>query len=234
MKHPQLAMKFVETSDSDGIPKISSATAQCPQCGALSLFHIGFTKHFETRVGTSTGGMALRRPIGIAECVACGRASLFIGKHLVYPAGTLEAPKPHEDMPLELVEDYQEARAIVGTSPRAAAALLRLAVQKLCPILGATKSTIDLAIGELIASGAITTDIQRALDVLRVVGNESVHPGQINLNDDRETAFALFSILNFIVERAITEPKRVAEIYAMLPANKLKGIADRDGNKSPP
>jgi len=94
--------------------------------------------------------------------------------------------------------------------------------------LGAKKKGIDAAIGELVASGTIKTPIQKALDTVRVIGNECVHPGEMNLKDDRDTALALFRIINLIVETAITEPKRLDALYASLPQSKLEGIASRD------
>ena len=54
----------------------------------------------------------------------------------------------------------------------------------------------------------------------------------MNLKDDRETALALFRIINLIVETAITEPKRLDELYTSLPQSKLEGIANRDAPKS--
>lgn len=67
---------------------------------------------------------------------------------------------------------------------------------------------------------------------MRVIGNESVHPGEMDLKDDRETALALFRIINLIVETEITEPKRLEALYLSLPKSKLDGIANRDAGKS--
>jgi hypothetical protein len=53
----------------------------------------------------------------------------------------------------------------------------------------------------------------------------------MNLKDDRETALALFRIINLIVETAITEPRRLDELYSSLPQSKLDGIVKRDAPK---
>ena len=66
---------------------------------------------------------------------------------------------------------------------------------------------------------------------LIVIGNESVHPGEMDLQDDRETALALFRIINLIVETEITEPKRLNALYDSLPKSKLQAIARRDGSE---
>lgn len=135
---------------------------------------------------------------------------------------------PTTDMPEEVYSDFMEARSVLGASPRGAAALLRLVIQKLCPILGATEKDINKAIGQLVKDNKITPALQQALDTVRVIGNEAVHPGIIDLKDDAATATKLFRIVNFIVEKGITEPKQIAEIYGSLPPGKLEGIARRD------
>ncbi len=71
--------------------------------------------------------------------------------------------------------------------------------------------------------------VQKALDVVRVVGNDAVHPGQINLNDTPEIAGSLFKLLNYIVEDRITRPKEIDELYSSLPEDKRRWIEDRDG-----
>jgi hypothetical protein len=70
--------------------------------------------------------------------------------------------------------------------------------------------------------------IQQSLDVVRVIGNEAVHPGTLDLKDDVNTARALFKLLNLIAEKMITDPKTVNEIYESLPEAKRKGIEQRD------
>jgi hypothetical protein len=103
-----------------------------------------------------------------------------------------------------------------------------LAVQKLCAVLGESGKNINDDIASLVKKG-LSVQIQEALDIVRVIGNEAVHPGQIDLNDDRATAASLFELVNLIIEERISEPKRRAEMYAKLPASKRDAIAKRDG-----
>ena len=67
-------------------------------------------------------------------CSRCDRHAFWHENRMVYP-GLSIGPLPVEDMPKDVKEDFIEARDIVGASPRAAAALLRLALQKLMPHL---------------------------------------------------------------------------------------------------
>lgn len=151
---------------------------------------------------------------------------------MVFP-WTLGGAEPNPDMPNDIKNDFDEARNIVGRSTRGAAALLRLCVEKLCKhLLGArSKNEVNADIGLLVKEG-LPVDVQRALDTVRVVGNECVHPGQIDIQDDLETANKLFGLVNFIVEDRITRPKQIAALYGMLPPSKLEGIEKRDTPKS--
>jgi hypothetical protein len=73
--------------------------------------------------------------------------------------------------------------------------------------------------------------VQKALDTVRVIGNESVHPGEMDLRDDPETAGMLFALVNAIANDMITQPRLRDELYAKLPQAKLYGIAVRDAKK---
>ena len=141
------------------------------------------------------------------------------------------APLPYDDMPSDVKEDFLEARDVVEISPRAAAALLRLALQKLMKHLGQEGKDINKDIRELVKRG-LPVKIQEALDSLRVYGNEAVHPGEIDLKDDKETALKLFKLLNIIVHDMIIQPKEIEELFNRIPPLKLEGIKNRDKKQS--
>lgn len=124
--------------------------------------------------------------------------SIWIGEKLLYPEST-SAPGPHDDLPQELLLDYIEASSIVNKSPRGAAALLRLVLQKLMVCLGEQGKDINKDISSLVQKG-LHPHVQQALDIVRVIGNESVQPGQLDLKDDITTALQLFELINFIVK----------------------------------
>ena len=138
-----------------------------------------------------------------------------------------DLPPPNPDLPDNITKDYKEAGTIVELSPRGAAALLRLCIQNLCIHLGKPGENLYDDIGALVEDG-LDERIQQALDTVRVLGNEAVHPGVLDLKDDRQTVKKLFGFVNEIAQEMITRPREKAELYNMLPENKRKGIDDRD------
>ncbi len=145
---------------------------------------------------------------------------------ILYPINPI-TPEPSEDMPVEIAKDYNEARAIFGSSPRGSAALLRLAIQKLCIELGESGKNINNDIAELVKKG-LPVEVRQSLDIVRVIGNEAVHPGKLDLHDDQDTVLILFELVNFIIREMITRPREIKEIYNKLPETKREGIEQRD------
>ena len=167
--------------------------------------------------------------VWFSRCFNCNEISLWLCDALIYPQKG-EAPPANPDMPDDIRRDYDEASAVLDQSPRGSAALIRLAIQKLCKELGQPGKNINDDIGALV-KGGLDSRVQQALDAVRVIGNNAVHPGQIDLRDDRATAETLFKLLNLIVDKTISEPKHVAEVYAALPEGAVKAIEKRDSQK---
>ena len=169
--------------------------------------------------------------LAIAYCSHCGSYSCWIDEKMVYPSNTT-APLAASDMPLSVREYYEEARSIANLSPRAAAALLRLAAKKLCEELGEHEQNLSRAIGNL-RKRELPEAVIQSLDTVRIVGNEGgAHEGQIDLSDkdNAEVVDRLFKLINIIVEKTITEPKYIKETFSSLPENKRKAIANRDNS----
>jgi hypothetical protein len=165
----------------------------------------------------------------MAICSHCSEITIWVSGQLVYPDATGIAP-PNPDLPETIQADYKEAANIVNRSPRGAAALLRLCIQKLCQQLGEPGRNINDDIASLVKKG-LNSKIQKALDVVRVVGNNAVHPGELDLKDDKETAVQLFRLINLIAEKMITEPKEIDGVYdALVPESAKDQIKKRDGN----
>ena len=134
---------------------------------------------------------------------------------------------PNSDMNDDIRLDFLEAAEILDTSPRGSAALLRLCIQKMCKQLGERGRNINDDIGSLVKKG-LDARIQQALDVVRVIGNEAVHPGQIDWRDNNETARKLFDLVNLIADVMITQPRTIEALYQGLPETKRQDIERRD------
>ena len=88
--------------------------------------------------------------------------------HCFYPPQR-HGPEPNEDLSEGVKADYEEARSILNLSPRGAAVLLRLCVEKLSIHLNAQGSTLDDKIAALVKKG-LDDCVQQALDAVRVIG----------------------------------------------------------------
>ena len=195
----------------------------CPHCGAFA--------HQEWRVNVYTAAIAPHTSqfvanLNLSFCVRCGNYAIWISGKLIYPRLS-STPLPVENMPPDVLMDFNEARSIVDLSPRAAAALLRLALEKLMIDLEADGKDLNARIGYLVAKG-LPEQLQRAADALRVIGNNAVHPGVLDLNDDSEIANGLFTLLNLIVEYMITKPNEINKLYEKIPTGALDAIDKRD------
>jgi hypothetical protein len=161
-------------------------------------------------------------------CSACKQRAFWVEGKLVYPKEIeTNAPKPNLALEGDVLADYKEASEILSLSPRGTAALLRLVIQKLVNQILPGDGDLNFKIGELVKQG-LREDIRKALDTVRVIGNEAVHPGQIDLKDNHPIAEKLFKLVNRIAEDLITSKKELEEIYSTLPPDKLKGIENRD------
>lgn len=162
----------------------------------------------------------------ISKCQVCNKSALWINEKIVYPK-SISVENPNSDMKQDIQDLYNEAALILIDSPKGAMALLRLALQKLLEQLGET-GNINKSIGNLVKKG-LSSKIQQALDVIRVVGNNAVHPGEIDLDDNREVAIKLFKIINIIAQDMITHPKEIESIYDdLLPDGAKEAIEKRD------
>ena len=61
-----------------------------------------------------------------------------------------------------------------------------------------------------------------------IVSFGPLHPGELDLKDDIETAGQLFNLVNFIAYSMITKSKEIEEIYNRIPQEKRDAIEKRD------
>lgn len=164
--------------------------------------------------------------IHVSKCYSCKMLAVWVAHKVVWPEVTFFV-EPSHNMPNSVRVDFEEAALVFKNSPRSSAALLRLAIEKLCNELNGTEDRVFDGIGKLVKAG-LDPKIQKALDVVRVTGNDAVHPGQMNLNDTPEVAERLFKLVNVIVENLITLPNEIDEIYSDISDGKKVAIERRD------
>ena len=223
-------------------PEHAEGKFHCPHCGVYAkqcwshLYASGdvYTKRSQYGVDYSSNIHQLTVTTGnlsedwtISLCEYCSEMIIWSRKNIVYPK-KIQVEQPNGDLTEDIKKDYLEAANVLADSPRSAAAILRLALQKLCKHLGQKGRDINDDIGELVKKG-LNPAIQKSLDLLRITGNNAVHPGEIDLSEDTERVVKLFGLLNFIAEKMITEPKEINFFYDDLPEGAKYAVEKRDG-----
>ncbi|MCD8061194.1 MAG: DUF4145 domain-containing protein [Akkermansiaceae bacterium] len=225
----------------ENLSYISSPPEYCDNCGAKmqhDVYQLFLIK------GTSKIQEFIKSPIYQYVCRYCGSTSYETKKYrgkltnnfysesgyrvrLYPPIIPQSIPPPNEDMSTECRSIYNEAAQVFELSPRASAALMRLCLQQFFKDQGEKGKNINEEIKELVKTG-IPTFLQKYMDACRVIGNNAVHPIELNLNENKELAEALFPSMNIIVEKLVSEPRRAKELYNKLPDGAKDAIGKRD------
>ncbi|WP_157313991.1 DUF4145 domain-containing protein [Chitinibacter sp. GC72] len=214
------------------VPRFKADAFHCPFCATFS--HMHWNRVFTTE------------PLlfAAAQCSKCHSRSIWSAEQgktyspyipleelvngvMIYPDSSI-APEADVDMPADVKRDYEEAARIFSRSPRGAAALLRLGLQKLCKHLGEPGKNIDTDIRSLAAKNTLPPMIIKVADTLRITGNNAVHPGEMSDEDFDQVAEKMFDLLNFIVKKGISEPKELQALYEKTPERLRKAAEDKD------
>ena len=166
--------------------------------------------------------------VEVSRCARCQKPTFWLGEKIIYPP-THTFPPANSDLPDDVQGVYEEAAAIANQSPRAACALLRLAIEMLLKDLDylGKRDSLFNSIGKMVEAG-LDKSIQKSLDALRTAGNNAVHTGRIDIHESIDVQ-ALFRLINLIAHKLITEPKEIDEIYDFLSDTEKEAIEDRDG-----
>lgn len=167
-------------------------------------------------------------PVGslqLSKCHSCKAIAAWIGNRIVWPP-MAQGIVPHVHMPAEIKVDFIEASSILRLSPRGAAALVRVALEKLINHLVGEPVKPNDGIQILVDKG-MPVRVQKMCDAVRILANDSVHLGTIDANDDAASAIRLFHLVNVIVDQTIGLDKLADDVYGGLPHDKLQFIEDR-------
>jgi hypothetical protein len=153
----------------------------------------------------------LMRPAAAALLIAAGLLSAPAAKRPRRAGG----PEPKLDAPPNVRREYEEASQTLEASPRGAAALLRLAIEKLCKELGVSGESLKDDVAFFVRED-VDARVQKVLDAARIIESNAVRPGQIGLGDDPATAETLSGLVNLICEKMIMEPRHLQAVYTKL------------------
>lgn len=207
------------------ILELRKKRALCPHCQTIA-HHRWYNRVSGSEIGSNyVNSLA----VYFSACSHCDKNTIWHENVLIYPE-MISVPQPNIDLPEGIKSDYLEAASVLSRSPKASAALLRLCLQKLCKHLGEKGENINTDIKSLVQKG-LPVAIQKAMDSIRVIGNNAVHPGEIDPNENKDNAVQLFKFINIIAQAMITQPKEIEALYASLPAGAKEAVERRDQEK---
>lgn len=223
-------------------PSFNRDNFTCPSCGVLSLHE------WAKLDGSNSHAISLHTALWRSLCKSgyCSGFTLWTINMVTDPTRqrrvqksetarmlhpkTRAAPKPNADMCDLAKTIYEEAADIADRSPRAACALLRLALEVvLKEQCGRTEKMLGNMIEGMLKDGDLPKQVEEMADVLRINGNQAIHAGEIRADDSdtRELASGLFEILNWFVEEKVSRSNRLKALVGKIPANKAQGIQQR-------
>lgn len=205
-------------------PKFKEKSFNCTSCGVYAKQY--WLKGTGELLDSTRNLSQSISEVNFALCEHCEKVSIWYKENMIEP-NIGDVPLPNQDLSEEIKEDYYEARDILNKSPRGSAALLRLAIQKLCIELGGKGKNLNKDIGQLVKD-ELPVMVQQSLDYVRFVGNNAVHPGQLDLKDNKEIAIKLFELINIIADIKITQPKQIENLYSSIPQEQRDAIEKRD------
>ena len=196
-------------------PEYQVKTRLCPHCDKYChLAWLPERKHISVAENKT---LFLEKHFSASQCDNCGGICLWLGAVQIYPDKASVEP-PNKDLPPDIKKLYDEAASILNKSPRASAALLRVALERLCKEKGNKNSSLDKNIKLLREQKMIPETLVQAMTAIRLVGNDAAHsdPSKIDfdVDDDESSAVAekLFRMINIIADRLITNEKDVKDL----------------------
>lgn len=196
---------------------------------------LGLSRSEQGRVEQARGWVGLGT-WAVSRCQGCHQVTIWFREQVVYPQVS-SAPPAHPDMPAEARELYEEARAVLPASRRAAAALARATLEHLLPLIDPEAPT-GATFGHRIqrVQEKVSPTLGEMLDVIRHAGNKALHaatdvPDDVLVlvleEDDVSVIGFLFETINDLVDELVTKPRRRAQLSGQLPTGVRDGIAHR-------
>lgn len=214
-------------------PELNKSEFNCPYCGVYS--HQSWYPaiiygersddiyyYLADMVRTHYKSAGTLSDFSVSECSHCHQLAIWLNDKMLVPR-TISVPPPSELLPEKIKELYNEAGTILNDSPRAAGALIRLALELLLKQVNNNDQKLYDNIDVLIKKG-VPEEIIKAMTLLRHSGNEMLHAGEISIIESRDQVLFLFELFNMIAEDLIERPKRLNEAYNRIPESIRKDV----------
>ena len=160
--------------------------------------------------------------VSISYCFNCNEMCLWVYDRLVWPRRE-GFPEPKLHAPPKVRRESEEASQILEASPRGAAALLRIAIEKLCKELGVSGESLKDDIAFFVRED-MDARVQKVLDAAQIIESNAMRPSQIGLGEDRATAETLSGLVNLICEKMIMEPRHLQEVHTKVREDARTGM----------
>jgi hypothetical protein len=152
--------------------------------------------------------------VSISYCFNCNEMCLWVCDQLIWPRRTGD-PEPKLHASPDIQRNDEDGSQTLEASPRGAAALLRLAIEKVCKELGESGESPKDDMASFVQED-IDARVQKVLEAVRIIESNAVCPAQIGVGDNRATAETLSGLVNLICEKMIVEPSHLRAAYAKL------------------
>lgn len=189
------------------IPKNTNQAFRCPHCGALAVML------WSNCASQEVANKLFYVPTDkVSYCVGCHKPAFWHKGKLVWPIeGGIP---PIKNMPEPCLSTYKEAQLISALSPRAACALLRVALEQLVDSLleNQKESLKGKTLSDKTKMLTCYDSYSDIFDACRIVGNKAAHPAEISFDDagNKDLPGIMSQLINAIVSTQIT-PRLIAE-----------------------
>jgi hypothetical protein len=152
--------------------------------------------------------------VSISYCFNCNEMCLWVCDQLIWPrrAGDPE-PKLHASPDIQ--RNDEDGSQTLEASPRGAAALLRLVIEKVCKELGESGESPKDDLASFVQED-VDARVQKVLEAMRIIESNAVRPAEIGVGDNRATAETLSGLVNLICEKMTIEPRHLQAMYTKL------------------
>ena len=221
----------------------ADTTGKCPHCGT----RVHFKRPLESPGGpifaTDISQGAEELPdirLVYAECPSCGNLTISLQAndktHLLWPRTGQYRAVP-DNLPETIREDFEQACAVLESSPKASAALSRRCLQHvLLDKAGVKKGNLSDQIDEVLAQ-PLPSELSKIIDLVRQTGNLAAHPiksqrtGEI-VDVEPQEAECNIEVLEMLFDYYYEQPRRMEERRKQL--NEKLAEAGRPPMKTPP